>query len=215
MSYGKIQKHQPRQHLITGKLMRVSTSKESNPKSFTSNAEEGMPVFRYGNLIKNRTDKFQTNTEKLIIHEKQQPSIITASISISSNIVSELEEEANKKLNKHCKSLDNTDWVAQYAKLRTGFNFNSPKNSEMASGRASTNSVRKIGGISNKLFFIPHSSNLQSNIPRKSAGVEEKQHQHEKFTNRIAKLNDQKDFACAEKVSKKPKPIIIPLENNS
>jgi hypothetical protein len=55
-----------------------------------------------------------------------------------------LERAAMKKLNKHSSSLDHTDWVACYEKLRKDLGFNSPKGS---SGRMSTNSIRPSNQI--------------------------------------------------------------------
>jgi len=57
---------------------------------------------------------------------------------IGSNTLRGLEESANKKLNKHSSSLDNTDWIAYYEKLRKDLSINSPKNP----GHISVNSNR-------------------------------------------------------------------------
>lgn len=205
---------QQRQHSIAkkekGKNMRLATPKAGTPKSIAAN----VPAFRFSNLLQTtNTESTQKNIESTKL-SKPKPSILTASISISSNIVSELEEKANKKLNKHCNSLDNTDWVAQYAKLRSEININSPREAEVINGRVSANSIRPVeieNKTSPKLFFFPKNTNLDSNIP----AIALAEPLSEKFTNRIAKINEHPKTTKNVKVEgTKQRPIIISYQNN-
>lgn len=66
-----------------------------------------------------------------------------------SNTLRGLEESANKKLNKHSSSLDNTDWIAYYEKLRKDLSVNSPKNP----GHVSVNSNRSNGVVIAEKFL--------------------------------------------------------------
>jgi hypothetical protein len=66
-----------------------------------------------------------------------------------SNTLRGLEESANKKLNKHSSSLDNTDWIAYYERLRKDLSVNSPKNP----GHISVNSNRSNGVVIAEKFL--------------------------------------------------------------
>ena len=54
-----------------------------------------------------------------------------------------LEESANKKLNKHSSSLDNTDWIAYHVKLHKDASLNAAKEA----GRISVQSGRTNGVV--------------------------------------------------------------------
>ena len=131
------------------------------PVSKASNPAPGKTALFYSNLLKVKSDKETTNRaqekgghkENNVVMNvksmtvKAKPCILTGSMAISSNILKGLEEAANKKLNKHSSSLDNTDWMACYEKLRKELNLNSPKDSEPVSGRASMNGIRPNGNV--------------------------------------------------------------------
>lgn len=102
--------------------------------------------------------RVNANEEKLILSNHKENYAVGSSSTIpmkekpvavlgGSNILKGLEESANKKLNKHSSSLDNTDWMACYEKLRKEINLNSPKDAPSISGRVSVNSVRPNGVV--------------------------------------------------------------------
>eukprot|EP00831_Metopus_contortus_P038734 TRINITY_DN3039_c0_g1_i2.p1 TRINITY_DN3039_c0_g1~~TRINITY_DN3039_c0_g1_i2.p1 ORF type:complete len:415 (-),score=71.07 TRINITY_DN3039_c0_g1_i2:164-1408(-) len=62
---------------------------------------------------------------------------------ISSIVLKDLEASATKKLNRHSSSLDKTDWMANYEKIRKSLNVNSPKESASSSGRVSSTAIRR------------------------------------------------------------------------
>ena len=70
---------------------------------------------------------------------------LNPSIMVGGNILSELEESAKKKLNKHSSSLDNTDWLACYDKLKKEINTkgNYYINTDRTSGVMMVEKLRK------------------------------------------------------------------------
>ncbi len=156
---------QPRQHSAASKK-RPEGIRAATPKNGLSPKKEGKmapqqqsnPALNkaalfYSSLLRVKGTAEQTKEGKekaskencavsgATLPTKAKPCILTGS-----NILRGLEESANKKLNKHSSSLDNTDWMACYEKLRKELNLNSPKDAPV-SGRVSVNSVRPNGVV--------------------------------------------------------------------
>ena len=116
------------------------------------NSKGGKTQLFYTNLLKMKggeTNREHTKGDNSTYKEncatatspKGKPNILGGN-----SILKGLEESANKKLNKHSSSLDNTDWMACYEKIRKDVNLNSPKDVPV-SGRVSVNGTRPNGVV--------------------------------------------------------------------
>ncbi len=160
---------QPRQHSAAGgkrkgETMRAATPTLRTPKgemarkhTASKNGTPGKGGLMYSNLLRCGTAK-ENLAQPSGTGKARKPLVI--STGLSSHILRGLEESANKKLNKHSSSLDNTDWMACYERLRKELNLNSPKDAPPASGRISMNSMRPsaAGGVVLLGEYIPKRS---------------------------------------------------------
>ena len=135
----------------------------------SQNPAPGKASLFYSNLLKVKNDKEVPShaSEKSTSKEnhaknaaaqpvpKSKPYILTATGGVTNSILKGLEESANKKLNKHSSSLDNTDWMACYEKIRKDLNVNSPKDIQTSAGRISVNSVRPAGNVVLLSEYVP------------------------------------------------------------
>ncbi len=152
---------QPRQHSIAGNA-RCDTVRSSTPLAGTpkvqgrSGDQSGNKVSNpgptkvavfYTNLMKAREDgRFATREEgkgrgevrvlPTKVLKIPQPGMIPS----GSSFFTGLEQAAQKKLNKHSSSLDNTDWMACYERARKGLSAASPK--DAPPNRAAANGTR-------------------------------------------------------------------------
>ena len=114
-------------------LLRSTTPNKKHDK------KESITNTSYGYFAKSHdksTSKENILTSIVSPKFKNKPWITTGN-----NIFRGLEESANRKLNKHSSSLDNTDWIACYEKLRKDHNPSSRKDT----GRISASSIRVDG----------------------------------------------------------------------
>ncbi len=155
---------QPRQHSTAlgkrngkNESVRAGTPRAVEGSHKSSNPAPGKAALFYSNLL--RTKNEPTTKESFVVSppsgQPKSKTKATGSSGISSHILRGLEESANKKLNKHSSSLDNTDWMACYEKLRKELNLNSPKDVPPASGRVSMNSMRPGSGVVLLGEYIP------------------------------------------------------------
>lgn len=125
-----------------------------------------------------------------------KPWVITGS-----NTLRGLEESANKKLNKHSSSLDNTDWIAYYDKLRKDLGINSPK----TSGHVSVNSNRTNGVVmADKFLKGSGLARAQARL-KKSTNLTKEKHRAGLNTERLNNIPEGRRTA----LSNTPKPVLL------
>lgn len=118
-----------------------------------------------------------------------------------SNTLRGLEKSANKKLNKHSNSLDNTDWIAYHEKLRKDISVNSPK----SLGRVSVTNNRSDGIVTaEKLLKESGLTKAQARL-KKSTNLAKSKQQQGLNVGRLNSVSDGRRTA----VSKTPRPILL------
>lgn len=112
-----------------------------------------------------------------------------------------LEESANRKLNKHSSSLDNTDWIAYYERLRKDFSVNSPKNP----GHVSVNSNRSNGVVIAEKFLKESGLTKAQARLKKSTNLGKERYQQGLNTERFNSIPEGRRTA----LNCTPKPILL------
>ena len=146
---------QPRQHSIAG-TARGESVRSSTPLAQTlkvlvpSSDESGSKVVHpgppkvavfYTNLMKAR-EEGKTRLEPRLLSSRGLGIPPPSAMPSPSTLFTGLEQAAQKKLNKHSSSLDNTDWMACYEKARKGLNPGSPLDAQLGVNRVTSNGTR-------------------------------------------------------------------------
>eukprot|EP00826_Nyctotherus_ovalis_P018621 TRINITY_DN15598_c0_g2_i2.p1 TRINITY_DN15598_c0_g2~~TRINITY_DN15598_c0_g2_i2.p1 ORF type:complete len:160 (+),score=13.02 TRINITY_DN15598_c0_g2_i2:221-700(+) len=118
-----------------------------------------------------------------------------------SNTLRGLEKSANKKLNKHSNSLDNTDWIAYHEKLRKDISVNSPK----SLGRVSVTNNRTKGVVIAEKFFKESGLTKAQARLKKSTNLAKSKHQQGLAIGRLNSISDGRRTT----ISKTPRPILL------